>query len=245
VTLTSNISKLLIARNLSAALIVVCLVIGGEYLFRHYVLFWLPTFGTLVVNDMLSLFLFYSLLTFGLGLIMHVNWRQELTGVLQAIHEGLSSWSFTAWILVLLLSIVVLSKADQLLWGKFELPMFTSSYRNPIVWLANFGFVLEPVSRLLVNGLFVPFAEEYLWRGIVQVRLLRIFPIPFAIGLTAVLFSLKHVLVDGSLGRFLTLIAFGAICGVVAQRSNWKKSAAMHIVINTMSTLTGLLFGLG
>jgi len=244
-TMTFDITKLLIARNLSAALIVICLVIGGEYFFRHYVLFWLPTFGTLLVNDMLSLFLVYSLLTFGLGLILHVNWRQELAGVLQAIREGLSSWNFTTWILVLVLSIVALSKVDQLLWGELELPMLTSSYRNPTVWLADSGFTLEAVSRLLVNGLFVPIAEEYLWRGIVQVHLLRIFPMPFAISLTAVLFSLKHALVDGSLGRFLTILAFGAICGVVAQRSNWKKSAAMHIIVNTMSTLTGLLFGVG
>ncbi|MFZ3071152.1 MAG: hypothetical protein WA110_08545 [Anaerolineaceae bacterium] len=101
--MTSNVSKLSIARNLSAALAVVSLVISGEYFFRHYVLFWLPTFGTLLVTDMLSLFMFYSLLTAGLGLTMHINWRQELAGFGQAMHEGLSSWKFTIWILALVL----------------------------------------------------------------------------------------------------------------------------------------------
>ena len=88
------------------------------------------------------------------------------------------------------------------------------------------------VSLILVNGLFVPIAEEYLWRGLVQVRLIRILPAPFAIGLTAILFSLKHVLVDASMGRFLALIAFGVICGVVAERNTWKRSAALHTVFN-------------
>ena len=100
------------------------------------------------------------------------------------------------------------------------------------------------VSLLLVNGFFVPIAEEYIWRGLVQVRLMRILPNPFAIGLTAILFSLKHVVVDASLGRFLALIAFGVICGVVAARSTWRRSAALHMVVNLIATLMGLIFGL-
>ncbi len=229
------------SRNLIVALLVVGLVIGGEYFFRHYVLFWLPTFGTLLVNDMLSLFLVYSLLTVGIGSFMHVNWREELTGVGQALLDGLKSWNFTVWVLALVLSVWALSMVDQLLWGNFKLPMLLSIYRNSIVWFVNFAPILKVVSLILVNGLFVPVAEEYLWRGVVQVRLIRILPTPFAIGLTAVLFSLKHVLVDASLGRFLALVAFGVICGVVAQRSSWRRSAALHMVVNTILTVVSLI----
>jgi len=50
--------------------------------------------------------------------------------------------------------------------------------------------------------------------------------------------------VDASLGRFLALIAFGVICGIVAQRNTWKRSAALHMVINTAATITELIFGL-
>ncbi len=220
------------------------LVIGGEYFFRHYVLFWLPTFGALLVNDMLSLFLVYLLLTVGLGSFMHNNWRQELAGVGQSLRDGLTSWDFTFWVLALALGVWALPMVDQLLWGSVKLPMIVSSYRNPTIWLANLAPILEVVSLILVNGLFVPIAEEYLWRGLVQVRLIRILPMPFAIGLAAVLFSLKHVLVDASLGRFLALIAFGVICGVVAQRNTWKRSAALHMVINTTATIIGLILGL-
>ncbi len=240
----ASVSKLSKARDLSAALGVAGLIIAGEYFFRHYVLFWLPTFGTLLVNDMLALLLIYSFLAASFGALMHANWRQELAGVGQALREGLTSWNFTFWVLALVLSIWALSMLDRLLWGNIELPMFVSSYRNPTVWLANSAPVLKAVSLLLVNGLFVPVAEEYLWRGLVQVRLIRILSTPFAIGLTAVLFSLKHALVDASLGRFLTLIAFGAICGVIAQRSSWRRSAALHMVVNTLLTVMGLIFGL-
>jgi len=231
-------------RNLSVALAVVALVIGGEYFFRHYVLFWFPIFGALLVNDMLSLFLVYLLLPVGLGLSMHVNWQQELAGIVQSLREGITSWSFTLWVLALVLGVSALSMVDRLLWGNVELPMIVSSYRNSTVWFGKLAPVLTVVSLIVVNGLFVPIAEEYLWRGLVQVRLSRILPIPLAIGMTAVLFSLKHVLVDASLGRFLALIAFGSICGVVAQRNSWRRSAALHMAANTVVTVIGLVFGL-
>ncbi len=241
---TSPVSKIDRLSNLSVVLAVVGLVIGGEYFFRHYVLFWLPVFGDLLVNDMVSLFLVYFLLTVGVGSFMHSNWRQELAGVGQSLREGLTSWNFTFWVLALAISVWALSAVDRLLWGSIKLPLVVSLYRNPTVWLANLAPILKVVSLILVNGLFVPIAEEYLWRGLVQVRLIRILPVPFAIGLTAVLFSLKHVLVDASLGRFLALITFGVICGVVAQRNGWRHSAALHIVINTVATIIGLIIGM-
>ena len=122
--------------------------------------------------------------------------------------------------------------------------MIVSSYENSTLWLANVAPILKAMSLILVNGLFVPVAEEYLWRGLVQVRLILILSTPFAIGLTAVLFSLKHAVVDASLGRFLTLVAVGVICGVVAQRNSWRSSAALHMVANTVLMVMGLIFGL-
>jgi membrane protease YdiL (CAAX protease family) len=243
VAMTSSVSELSRSRNLIVALAVVALVIGGEYFFRHYLLFWLPIFGTLLVNDMLSLSLVYLLLLVGLDPFMHVNWQQELASIVQSLREGLTSWKFTFWVLALVLGVWALSMVDRLLWEKIQLPMIVSSYRNSTVWLAKLAPMLKVVSLILVNGLFVPIAEEYLWRGLVQVRLSRILPIPVAIGLTAVLFSLKHVFVDASLGRFLALIVFGAICGVVAQRTSWRRSAALHMVVNTVVSVIGIMFG--
>lgn len=94
--------------NLIAAVAVICLVIAGEYFFRHYVLFWMPTIGTLPVNDMLSLFLAYFLLLAGIGKVMKTNWQQELAGIWQAVQESARSWNATIWVILLVLSIVIL-----------------------------------------------------------------------------------------------------------------------------------------
>ena len=177
------------SRNLIVALAVVGLVIGGEYFFRHYVLFWLPTLGTLLVNDMLALFLCYLLLSAGLGWLMHTNWRQELAGIGRSLREGLTSWNFTFSLLALVLGVWGLARLDRLLWGNVDLPMYVSTYRNTTVWLPELAPILKVTSLILVNGLFVPIAEEYLWRGLVQVRLVRILPVPLAIGVTAIFFA--------------------------------------------------------
>ena len=231
--------------NLGVALAVIGLVIAGEYFFRHYVLFWMPTIGSLRVNDMISLFLVYFLLLAGIGKVKKTNWQQDLAGIWQAVQESARSWNSTFWLILLVLSIVILPFFDKLFWGRFALPMVVSSHRNPTVWLGDLAPIMKALSLILVNGVFVPIAEEYLWRGIAQARLLRILPSALAIGMTSVLFSFKHVLVDASWGRFLTLAAFGIICGVVARQKDWRSSAAFHIFINTIATVMGLVLGLG
>jgi hypothetical protein len=51
------------------------------------------------------------------------------------------------------------------------------------------------------------------------------------------------VLVDASFGRFLTITALGVIFGIAAQRKSWRASAALHIVINMLSSITALVLG--
>jgi membrane protease YdiL (CAAX protease family) len=240
---TSTSRTVVILTDLGIALGVVCLVMAGEYFFRHYVLFWLPTIGSLLVNDMLSLFLVYALLLAGIGALRRTDWRRELAGLWQAFQENTRSWKFVGWFMLMALSIFVLPVFDRLLASRFTLPMIINSYRSPFLWLARFAPVLKVVSEIAVNGIFAPVAEEYLWRGIVQDRFLRLLPAWLAIGITAVLFSFKHVLVDASWGRFLTLIAFGIICGIVARQKDWKSSAVLHILVNTIATLMALIMG--
>jgi membrane protease YdiL (CAAX protease family) len=119
--------------------------------------------------------------------------------------------------------------------------MQVSSYRNSTIWFTSVAPVLSGLAVIGVNGVLVPIAEEYLWRGTIQVRLLRALPSAWAIGTTAVLFSLKHVVVDASWGRFLTLVAFGCICGIIAQRNTWRSSAVLHLFVNTVTTVVGLI----
>jgi len=236
---SSSLSALF--RNVGTALAVAGVVVAGEYFFRHYVMFWMPTMGTLRVNDMLSLALVYSLLTVSTGLLTHINWQQETRRLGQALHDFMTSWNYTPWILGLMLSLVALPFVDRLLWANLVLPMHVSSYRNSTIWFTSVAPVLSGLAAVGVNGVLVPIAEEYLWRGIIQVRLLQALPSAWAIGTTAVLFSLKHVVVDASWGRFLTLVAFGCICGIIAQRNTWRNSAVLHLFVNTVTTVVGLI----
>jgi membrane protease YdiL (CAAX protease family) len=229
--------------NVAIAAAVMSVVLTSEYFFRHYVLFWLPTVGTLRVNDMLALAMAYSLLTIAFGALTHANWRQELRGLLQALRDFTTRWTYTPWLLGLMLSLVVLPAVDQWLWAGLRIPMWVSSSRNAAIWSPQAVWALEVPVVIAVNGILVPIAEEYLWRGLIQARLLRVLPGAVAIGATAIFFSLKHVVVDASWGRFLTLVAFGSICGIVAQRHTWRTSAALHLVVNTATTTVAFAVG--
>jgi membrane protease YdiL (CAAX protease family) len=231
-------------RNAFVALVLVSLIFGLEYSCRHYLMFWLPTIGTLRVNDMLSLVCAYSVLAGGVGFLKGVAWVAELAGVTKALLDCVTSRRYTAWIVAAALSIGLLPILDRLVWAGMHLPMLTSSYRNSTVWLPNYAPIMKVTVLIFVNGCFVPVGEEFLWRGVVQTRLARAMPVPLAIGITGVCFSLKHVLVDASFGRALTITALGIILGILAHRRGWWASAALHIFINTLSTVTALALGL-
>ena len=226
--------------NAAIAAVLVIGVVASEYVFRHYVLFWMPTLGSLRVNDMLALAMAYLLLSIIFGSLMRANWNQELRDLGQALRDFMTQWTYTPWLLGVMLGLVVLPAADQWLWAGLRVPMWVSEFRNPDIWFAQAAWPLEVVARIGVNGILVPIAEEYLWRGLIQERLSRVMPAVAAIGTTAILFSLKHVVVDASWGRFLTLVAFGGICGIVAQRHTWRSSAALHLVVNTATTAVAL-----
>ncbi len=230
--------------NASAACVLVSLIVGTEYVCRHYLMFWLPTIGTLRVNDMLSLFFAYAFLMGGLGFLMGIHWMEELADVGRALRDCVTSSRYTGWIVAAALSLGLFSILDRLLWASMHLPMLTSSARNSTVWLPTFAPVLKATSLIFVNGLYVPVGEEFLWRGFVQSRLARVMSPSAAISITAVCFSLKHVLVDASFGRALTITALGLIFGIVAHRKSWREAAALHILINTFSSITALVLGL-
>lgn len=231
--------------NAAIAAAVASAVAATEYFFRHYVLFWMPTLGTLQVNDMAALGMAYCLLIVIVGLVAQANWHRELRDLAQALREFLTQWTYTPWLLVMMLSLVILPAVDQWLLGGLRFPLRVSTFRNPDVWFAQAAPALEVLALIGVNGFFVPVAEEVLWRGVVQARLAQALPTAVAIGATATLFSLKHVAVDASWDRFLTLAAFGGICGLLAQRRTWRSSAALHLVVNTTTTAVALALGKG
>lgn len=219
------------------------LIIAVEYFTRHFALFWLPVLGALRVNDMLVSGLGYL----GLVWLTAPPAQRNFAALRRTVRQILSYIRDRQVLVAAALAIGAgwLVLVDNLLWGSVELPSASSPWRWETTVLQPAAPVLVVVSLLLVNGVVVPFAEEWLWRGHIQPRVVG--ALGFVPGLlsTALLFSLKHAIIDASLGRLLALTAFGAIMGVLAARRGWRASALAHALANTVATIVALLISGG
>ncbi|ELY80333.1 CPBP family intramembrane glutamic endopeptidase [Natrinema pallidum] len=111
---------------------------------------------------------------------------------------------------------------------------------------ARDGLATTTAVLLLVgNGLVVPVAEEQVWRGIVQTELVEERGAVVGIGATAVLFALKHVIVDLSILRLTTLLTLAVLFGVVRHRWGTASSTVTHALINTVSTAGLVIMAVG
>jgi membrane protease YdiL (CAAX protease family) len=145
---------------------------------------------------------------------------------------------------------VALAPLDARLWGPVTLPSYTAP-RADAALLTEAARPLGIAALLLVNGLVIPLAEERLWRGAIQPRLVAACGLLPGLLATAVLFSLKHAIVDASLGRLIAITAGGLVLGVVAHRaagpglgrSGWPTSAVSHAVGNTVATCLAIAAG--
>jgi len=91
-----------------------------------------------------------------------------------------------------------------------------------------------------VNGVAIPVAEEFTWRGIVQSALTDRFGGTTGIGLTGTLFALKHVVVDRSRNRLTTLLAIGTVFGILRYRLGTGASTIAHVTANLLASLIAL-----
>ncbi|WP_222918586.1 CPBP family intramembrane glutamic endopeptidase [Natrinema sp. SYSU A 869] len=105
--------------------------------------------------------------------------------------------------------------------------------------------VATAILLLVGNGLIVPIAEEQVWRGIVQTELVDAWGTVAGIGVTAVLFAFKHVIVDLSIVRLTTLLTLAVLFGVVRHRWSTASSTVTHALINTVSTAGLVAVALG
>lgn len=229
--------------DLFPALGLMAVIVASEYLSRHFVSLWLPVLGRPVVNDML---------VSGTGYIMLVwltipSEKRNVAALREAVTE---IWSFirnqqVQVAIALALGAGWLAYVDRFLWGHFEFPSLTSPWQADATLFEPVGVVLSVVSLLLFNGLVVPFAEEWLWRGLLQPRMTSSLGSLTGLLVTSVLFSLKHVVVDASLGRLMTLTAFGIVMGVTASRRGWRAAALAHALANTVATILVLVLDAG
>jgi len=98
---------------------------------------------------------------------------------------------------------------------------------------------------LLGNGVVGPAAEERVWRGVAQTDLVGRWGVAAGVVVTAVLFSLKHAVIDASLGRLFTITALGLVWGGVRHRWGTGASTVAHVTTNTVATSQVILLALG
>lgn len=234
------VKKISLQNSFISAIGWVALIILAEYMARRFVVRWLPILAAAPVNDMLAFVLCYvPLVWFSVpGTQRHLHFvSQAIRSILAQAKTRLPWVSAIAVLILISLFIFV----DQWLWGKVQLPSWQSPYLSPLLF-PQLAPVLVVASLLLVNGIFIPVVEEWLWRGLIQPRFIGRLGLVSGLLLTAVLFSLKHAIVDASLGRLLSLICFGIVLGIVAHRKTWESAALTHILANSISTITILLF---
>lgn len=226
-------------RQLFSAFGLIAIIVASEYLVRHYAIFWIPVLGRLRVNDMLVSGAAYSALvwlTMPAGSRSFAVLRQtagEIWGFIRNRQVQIAA--------ALALGAGWLAWVDRFLWGEVRLSILPNPWGPGRVLFEPLGLPLAVISLLVVNGVVVPLAEEWLWRGLIQPRLAGAFGYLPGLVVTSVTFSLKHAVVDSSLGHLLTLTAFGLVMGVTARHHGWRGSAMAHALANTIATVLGLI----
>lgn len=237
-------------RGVGGALALAGVIVVAEYAARRGLAPALPIVGAPVVNDMLASAVCYAVVvTFAIP--ARSRTAEALGSALRAVLARAASWLPWAGAVLFLVSVVALTLADSALWGAVRLPVVTAPPSDVVV-AAGAAQPLSILALVLVNGLMIPLAEERLWRGIVQPRLVLAWgPVP-ALAVTAALFSAKHAIVDGSLGRLLALALGGLVLGLVAYRAGhgdarqdgWQASAVSHVVGNLVATSVAIAAGM-
>jgi len=231
------------------ALVPVLVVTGAEFLTRRYLVFLSPPLGVYRNNDLLALALVYALIIFAmlrtsrgkLGVLGFSDFKEFL---LRLSSDRKFSATFTLLFAGFAVSIAVGTALDSLLGMKLSLPAFGPAPHavrpeNP----TSFALFAMAALAVAVNGLWVPVAEEMVWRGAVYGNLRTHLGIWPSVIVTALFFSLKHVTVDLSLSRILMVLLFGFWLALIRERTSLAGAALAHVAANTTATTLALILG--
>lgn len=236
-------------RGMLTALVLVMVVTGAEFLARRYLIFLSPPLGVYRNNDFLALALVYFLVVF-----VMLNTPGGKLGVLtvgdfKAFFARLSSdrkysFIFTILIVGFSLSVVIGTALDHLFFKNLTLfafnpmPVYIKA-ENP----TSIAIVAMALLAIVVNGFWVPLAEEMIWRGAIYGNLKPSLGIWLSVIVTALFFSLKHVAVDLSLSRVLMVFLFGFWLALIREHAGLAGAALAHITANTTATALALILG--
>jgi membrane protease YdiL (CAAX protease family) len=90
---------------------------------------------------------------------------------------------------------------------------------------------------VLGNGILAPIVEELAWRGYIQTRLAHIWRPDVAPGVTALGFTLKHIVVDLSMARITTITVAALSLSLIRARFGTSSSTIAHLFMNLPSTV--------
>jgi membrane protease YdiL (CAAX protease family) len=231
------------------ALVLVVVVTGAEFLTRRYLIFLSPPLGIYRNNDLIALALVYFLIVIMMihtpgGKLARLTISDFRAFLARLSSDKKFSSIFTILFAGLSLSVVIGTALDLLLFKKltpfaFNPTLLSIKAENP----TSIAIVVMAVLAIVVNGFWVPLAEEMVWRGAIYGNLRPLLGVWFSVIGTAFLFSLKHVAVDLSLSRVLMVLLLGFWLAVIREYAGLAGAALAHITVNTTATALVLILG--
>jgi membrane protease YdiL (CAAX protease family) len=137
---------------------------------------------------------------------------------------------------VLLALIAGTEELDSRLFGPHSHEEILSGLRQARHWAI--------IPLLIGNGTMVPIVEEFAWRGYVQTSFARVWGAWPALWVTAVLFALKHVIVDLSMARTITLVTASVILGLIRHFFGTLASTLAHYTMNFVASTVAIVLAL-
>ncbi|MCW4013717.1 MAG: CPBP family intramembrane metalloprotease [Candidatus Bathyarchaeota archaeon] len=233
-------------RDIILALVLALIIIAGEFTSRRIVSVLLPTYFNYFFMDLVCLGGFYAVLCLIAYLLIGGDVRQKTGYTGFNINDWYQRVTFYNAALAVVIGIQVVNRFDVLFFSGYnwnpqlyefiQTTFNTTIYTNTPLYAEHYKIAVSIVF-ILVNGLWVPIAEEFLWRGIIQTKLSYYMNPWTAITIVSILFSAKHCVVDLVLTRLLFLISFGLTVGWAKQRTNTGISTTTHIYINLIGTI--------
>ena len=233
-------------KDTAIAFFLALIIIVGEFTFRRIVAMLLPTYFDYFFMDLLCLGGIYLIICPVVYLLQRGDVRQKACYVGFSLRDIVQRNTLFTAIIIIVLGIQVVNRLDLLLFSGINYnPAFISSLENhlgkPVYVNApmypEYSKIATSIIFILVNGLWVPVAEEFLWRGVIQTKLSYHTSPWVAITVTSILFSVKHAVVDLVLTRLLFLFVFGLAVGWAKQRTNTWISTLSHGYINLTGTI--------
>jgi len=233
-------------RDIPLAFLLALIIIAGEFTSRRIISVLLPTYFNYFFMDLICLGGFYAVICIIAYVLIGDDVRQKTGYTGFNINDWYQRVTFYNAALAVVIAIQVVNRFDVLFFSGFnwnpQLYEFiqstfnTTIYTNTPLYAEHYKIAVSIVF-ILVNGIWVPIAEEFLWRGIIQTKLSYYMNPWTAITIVSILFSAKHCVVDLVLTRQLFLISFGLTAGWAKQRTNTEISTTTHIYINLIGTI--------